>query len=61
MERWRALGLDTSSHADLLVRRLSHLAELSPKELALIESLADSHEKDVKWRLVLNEPVEIDF
>ena len=45
MERWRALGLDTSSHADLLVRRLSHLADLSPKDLALIESLADRTEE----------------
>src|SRR5579862_4109811 len=45
MERWRALGLDTSSHADLLVRRLSHLAELSPGDLALIESLAERTEE----------------
>jgi CRP-like cAMP-binding protein len=45
MERWRALGLDTSSHADLLVRRLSHLADLAPKELALVESLAERTEE----------------
>jgi CRP-like cAMP-binding protein len=45
MERWRALGLDTSSHADLLVRRLSHLADLSPKEKALIESIAQHTEE----------------
>ncbi|MGH6879127.1 MAG: Crp/Fnr family transcriptional regulator [Rhizomicrobium sp.] len=45
MERWRALGLDTSSHADLLVKRLSHLAELSPKDQSLIESLAQHTEE----------------
>ncbi|HEY6579325.1 MAG TPA: Crp/Fnr family transcriptional regulator [Rhizomicrobium sp.] len=45
MERWRALGLDTSSHADLLVKRLSHLAELSPKDQSVIESLAQHTEE----------------
>jgi CRP-like cAMP-binding protein len=45
MERWRALGLDTSSHADLLVRRMSHLADLSVKERALIESIAQRTEE----------------
>jgi len=45
MERWRALGLDTSSRADLLVRRLSHLSELSPADVALIESLSDHWEE----------------
>ena len=34
---------------------------LDPAVKPLIESLADSYEKDVEWRLVLNEPVEIDF
>ncbi|HEY2444185.1 MAG TPA: Crp/Fnr family transcriptional regulator [Rhizomicrobium sp.] len=41
MERWRALGLDTSPHADLLAQRLSHFAELSAREIALLESLAE--------------------
>ncbi len=45
MERWRALGLDTSSHADLLVKRLSPLAELSGKDLTLIDSLAGQTEE----------------
>ncbi|HEY3638367.1 MAG TPA: Crp/Fnr family transcriptional regulator [Rhizomicrobium sp.] len=44
MERWRALGLDTSSHADLLIRRLSHLAELSARDRALLESIAQRTE-----------------
>jgi CRP-like cAMP-binding protein len=45
MERWRALGLDTSSHADLLVRRLRHLADISPKDVDLIESLSERTEE----------------
>ncbi len=45
MERWRALGLDTSSHADLLVRRMSHLAELSSRDRALIESISQRTEE----------------
>lgn len=45
MERWRALGLDTSSHADLLVRRLTHQAELSGNDLALVESLGQHTEE----------------
>lgn len=40
MERWRALGLDTSPHADLIAQRLSHFSELSGREIALLESLA---------------------
>ena len=45
MERWRALGLDTSSHADVLVRRLSRLAQLSERDVALIESVASRTEE----------------
>jgi CRP-like cAMP-binding protein len=45
MERWRALGIDTSSHADLLVRRLSHLADLSARDRALIASVAQNTEE----------------
>jgi CRP-like cAMP-binding protein len=46
MERWRALGLDTSSHADLLVRRLSRLAQLSERDLALIQAMV-SHTEEI--------------
>jgi CRP-like cAMP-binding protein len=46
MERWRALGLDTSSQADLLVKRLSHLSQLSQQDVDLIESLS-SHVEEV--------------
>lgn len=34
---------------------------LDPSVKPHIESLADVHEKDAKWMLVINEPVEIDF
>lgn len=34
---------------------------LDPSVKPLIESLAEPHEKNTKWKLVINEPVEIDF
>lgn len=34
---------------------------LDPSVKPLIASLADVHEKDAKWMLMINEPVEIDF
>ena len=34
---------------------------LDPSVKPLLESLAELHEKDAKWKLVINEPVEIDF
>ncbi len=34
---------------------------LDPSAKPLIESLAELHEKNTKWKLVINEPVEIDF
>lgn len=34
---------------------------LDPSVKPLIESLAELHEKDAKWKLVINEAVEIDF
>ena len=34
---------------------------LDPSVKPLIESLSVLHEKDTKWKLVINEPVEIDF
>ena len=46
MERWRALGLDASSHADVLVRRLSRLARLSERDLTLIDSVV-SHTEEI--------------
>lgn len=34
---------------------------LDPSVQPLIASLAALHEKDARWKLVINEPVEIDF
>jgi hypothetical protein len=34
---------------------------LDPSVKPLLESLAELHEKDAKWKLVINESVEIDF
>lgn len=34
---------------------------LDPSVKPLIESLAELHEKDARWKLVINEPVETDF
>lgn len=45
MERWRALELDISSHADILVRRLSRLADLSERDRALIQAVASQTEE----------------
>lgn len=41
-------------------RRAKSMKPLDPSVKPLIESLADLHEKDSKWMLVINEPVEID-
>jgi hypothetical protein len=43
------------------VKRAKTVAPLDPAVKPLIESPADLHEKDAKWKLVINEPVEIDF
>ena len=65
----RRLGylLDRAGHVrqaralESFVKKAKTVVPLDPAVKPLLESLADSYEKDVKWRLVLNEPVEIDF
>jgi predicted transcriptional regulator of viral defense system len=65
----RRLGylLDRAGHVrqakalESFVKKAKTFVPLDPAVKPLIESLADRYEKDVKWRLVLNEPVEIDF
>lgn len=65
----RRLGylLDRSSHArqakalEPFARKAKSLKPLDPSARPLTESQADLHEKDSKWMLVINEPVEIDF
>jgi predicted transcriptional regulator of viral defense system len=65
----RRLGylLDRTGHVrqakalESFAKTAKTVVPLDPAVKPLIESLAADHEKDVKWRLVLNEPVEIDF
>lgn len=65
----RRLGylLDRAGHVrqanalEPFVKKAKTAVPLDPSVKPLIESLADLHEKDTKWKLVINEPVEIDF
>ena len=65
----RRLGylLERAGHtrqADALapfVKKAKTAVLLDPSVKPLIESLAELHEKDTKWKLVINESVEIDF
>ena len=42
-------------------RKAKSMKPLDPSVKPLTESLTELHEKDTKWMLVINEPVEIDF
>ena len=65
----RRLGflLDHAGHVrqaralEPFVKKAKTVAPLDPAVKPLFESLADLHKKDAKWKLVINEPVEIDF
>ena len=65
----RRLGylLDRAGHArqanalEPFVKKAKTAALLDPSVKPLIESLADLREKDARWKLLINEPVEIDF
>ncbi|EQD80855.1 hypothetical protein B1A_00446, partial [mine drainage metagenome] len=65
----RRLGylLDRAGHVrqanalEPFVKEAKTAAPLDPSVKPLIESLAESHEKNTKWKLVINVPVEIDF
>jgi predicted transcriptional regulator of viral defense system len=65
----RRLGylLDLAGHVrqarvlESFVKKAKTAVLLDPSVRPLIESLAEFHEKDAKWKLVINEPVEIDF
>lgn len=65
----RRLGylLDHSRHARQanalrpFVKKVKTPVPLNPSLKPLLESLTDVHEKDSKWMLVINEPVETDF
>lgn len=65
----RRLGylLDRSGHArqakilEPFARKAKSMKPLNPSVKPLIESLGDQHERNSKWMLVINEPVEVDF
>lgn len=65
----RRLGylLDLAGHArqanalEPFTKKAKTAVLLDPSVKPLIESLTELHEKDAKWKLVINEPVEIDF
>ncbi len=65
----RRLGylLDLAGHARQanalapFVRKAKTAVPLDPSAKPLIESLAELYERNAKWKLVINEPVEIDF
>lgn len=42
------------------VKKAKTVLPLNPAVKPLVESLADQHERNSKWKLVINEPVEID-
>jgi hypothetical protein len=42
-------------------RKAKSMKRLDPSVKPLTESLAQLYEKDTKWMLVINEPVEIDY
>ncbi|MES9949431.1 MAG: type IV toxin-antitoxin system AbiEi family antitoxin [Candidatus Thiodiazotropha sp.] len=65
----RRLGymLDCAGHAsqamalEPFARKAKSMKPLDPSVKPLTESLAELHEKDTKWMLVINEPLEIDY
>jgi len=65
----RRLGylLEHAGHArqakalEPFARKAKSMKPLDPSVKPLTESLVELHEKDAKWMLVINEPVEIDF
>lgn len=65
----RRLGylLERAGHAhqakalEPFARKAKSIKPLDPSVKPVTESLAGLHERDVKWMLVINEPVEIDY
>jgi predicted transcriptional regulator of viral defense system len=43
------------------VKKAKTVAQLDPAVKSFFESPADLRKRDAKWKLVINEPVEIDF
>jgi len=46
---------------EAFVKKAKTAVLLDPSVKPLMESLSGLHEKDARWKLVINEPVEIDF
>ena len=65
----RRLGylLDWSGHSqqarvlETFVKKSKTTVLLDPSVKPIIKSLSESHERNVKWKLLINEPVEVDF
>lgn len=65
----RRLGylLDRAGHVrqanalEPFAKKAKTAVPLDPSVKPLAETLSEFHEKDTKWKLVINEPVEIDF
>jgi predicted transcriptional regulator of viral defense system len=56
------VGHVRQSHAlESFVKKAKVVLPLDPSVKPLISSLPDASEKDSKWMLIINEPVEIDF
>jgi predicted transcriptional regulator of viral defense system len=64
----RRLGylLELANHArqakalDPFVKKAKALVPLNPAVKPVVESLAELHERNSRWKLVINEPVEVD-
>ncbi len=57
----RAGHIRQASALEPFVTKAKTAVPLDPSVKPLIASLAELHDKDPKWKLVINEPVEIDF
>lgn len=57
----RAGHVRQASALEPFVKKAKTAVPLEPSVRPLIASLAEFHEKDAKWKLIINERVEIDF
>jgi predicted transcriptional regulator of viral defense system len=57
----RAGHMRQANALEPFVKKAKTAVLLDPSVKPLIESLSVLHEKDTRWKLVINEPVEIDF
>jgi hypothetical protein len=57
----RAGHIRQASALETFARQAKSMKPLDPSVKPLLESLAELHEKDARWKLVINESVETDF